>query len=242
VKVNKTTSDEAQLTLLPLQHYVQELRIKTRNTCNVYDRSSCTYIKRVESIRNTLVYIILPKISQNFKWYLAYIQKALASMKLVQFWTSHRPGMQSHDVQVLHNFIRIRHVFAICSFLRLYSPSKQILLLWKQNWICPFYLKLQRHDRHDCELLNSQIPGLPVEFRFFFIDTFVSLAVPTLQLRLTTNLFSNLDSKLKTNSQNLSIDQCRVLVLICSHILLRSCLAQIPIALCSAFGSDHYAH
>jgi hypothetical protein len=33
----------------------------------------------------------------------------------------------------------------------------------------------------------------------FFIDTFVSLAIPSLQLRLTTSLFSNLDSKLKTN-------------------------------------------
>jgi hypothetical protein len=77
---------------------------------------------------------------------------------------------------------------------------------------------------------------------FFFIDTFVSLAIPSLQLRLTTSLFSNLDSKLKTNSQCLSIDQCRALVLICSHILLRSCLAQIPLALCSAFSSDHYVH
>jgi hypothetical protein len=57
--------------------------------------------------------------------------------------------------------------------------------------------------------------------RFFFIDTFVSLASPSLQLRLATSLFSNLDSKLKTNSQYLSINQCRVLVLICSHILLR---------------------
>jgi hypothetical protein len=53
----------------------------------------------------------------------------------------------------------------------------------------------------------------------FFIDTFVSLAIPSLQLRLATSLFSNLDSKLKTNTQYLSIDQCRVLVLICSHIL-----------------------
>jgi hypothetical protein len=50
---------------------------------------------------------------------------------------------------------------------------------------------------------------------FFFIDTFMSLAIPSLQLRLTTSLFSNLDSKLKTNSQYLSIDQCRVLVFIC---------------------------
>jgi hypothetical protein len=79
-------------------------------------------------------------------------------------------------------------------------------------------------------------------FFIFFIDTFVSLAIPSLQLRLTTSLFSNLDSTLKTNNQYLSIDQCRVLVLICSHILLRSCLAQIPLALCSAFNSDHYAH
>jgi hypothetical protein len=77
---------------------------------------------------------------------------------------------------------------------------------------------------------------------FFFFYTFVYLAIPSLQLRLTTSLFSNLHSKLKANSQYLSIDQCRVLVLICSHILLRSCLAQIPLALCSAFSSDHYAH
>jgi hypothetical protein len=47
-----------------------------------------------------------------------------------------------------------------------------------------------------------------------FFNTFVSLAIPSLQLRLTTSLFSNLDSKLKTNSQYLSIDQCRALVLI----------------------------
>jgi hypothetical protein len=44
------------------------------------------------------------------------------------------------------------------------------------------------------------------------IDTFVPLAIPSLQLRLTTTLFSNLDSKLKTNHQYLSIDQCRVLM------------------------------
>jgi hypothetical protein len=49
----------------------------------------------------------------------------------------------------------------------------------------------------------------------FFIDIFVSLAIPSLQLRLTTNLFSNLDSILKTNTQYLSIVQCRVLVLLC---------------------------
>jgi hypothetical protein len=78
--------------------------------------------------------------------------------------------------------------------------------------------------------------------RYDFFDTFVSLAISSLQLRLTTSLFSNLDSKLRTNSQYLAMDQCRALVLICSHILLRSCLAQIPLALCSAFSSDHYAH
>jgi hypothetical protein len=55
----------------------------------------------------------------------------------------------------------------------------------------------------------------------FFIDTFVSLAIHSLQLRLTTSLFSNLDSKPKTNSQYLSIDQCRVLVLRCK--VLRKC-------------------
>jgi hypothetical protein len=81
-----------------------------------------------------------------------------------------------------------------------------------------------------------------VSFLYIFFYTCVCLAIPSLQLRLTTSLFSNLDSKLKTNSQYLSIDQCRVLVLICSHILLRSCLAQIPLALCSALSSDHYAH
>jgi hypothetical protein len=75
-----------------------------------------------------------------------------------------------------------------------------------------------------------------------FFDAFVPLAIASLQLRLTTTLFSNLDSALKTNTQHLSIVQCRVLVLICSHILLRSCLAQIPLALCSAFNLDHYAH
>jgi hypothetical protein len=80
------------------------------------------------------------------------------------------------------------------------------------------------------------------EMNFFLIDTYVSLASPSLQLRLTTSLFSNLDSTLKTNTQYLGIVQCRVLVLICSHILLRSCLAQIPLALCFALNSDHYAH
>jgi hypothetical protein len=54
-----------------------------------------------------------------------------------------------------------------------------------------------------------------------FFMTPLYLLIPSLQLRLITSLFSNLDSKLKTNSQYLSIDQCRVLVLICSHILLR---------------------
>jgi hypothetical protein len=82
----------------------------------------------------------------------------------------------------------------------------------------------------------------PIDLFIFVVDTFVSLAIHSLQRRLTTSLFSNLDSKLKTNSQYLSIDQCRVIVLICSHILLRSSLAQIPLALCSAFSSDHYAH
>jgi hypothetical protein len=77
---------------------------------------------------------------------------------------------------------------------------------------------------------------------FSYIATFVSLVIPSLQLRLATSLFSNLDSKLKANSQYPSIDQCRVLVLICSHVLPRSCLAQIPPALCSALNSDHYAH
>jgi hypothetical protein len=52
-----------------------------------------------------------------------------------------------------------------------------------------------------------------VEGLHFFIDAFVSLAIPSLQLRLTTSLFSNLDSTLKTNTQYLSIVQCHVLVL-----------------------------
>jgi hypothetical protein len=73
----------------------------------------------------------------------------------------------------------------------------------------------------------------------FFI---VSFAIPSLQLRLTTSFFSNLDSTLRTNIQYLSIVQCRDLVLVCSHILLSSCLAQILLTLCSAFNSDHYAH
>jgi hypothetical protein len=88
-----------------------------------------------------------------------------------------------------------------------------------------------------CEL-SSSITFRQHYIYIFFLLTSLCLAIPSLQLRLTTNLFSNLDSKLKTNTQYLSIDQCRVLVLICSHIL----LAQIPLALCSAFSSDHYAH
>jgi hypothetical protein len=93
------------------------------------------------------------------------------------------------------------------------------------------------------ECYSAHWNGLQAKYVFFFIiDTFVSLAIPSLQLGLTTSLFYNLDSKLKTNSQYLSIDQCRVLVLICSHTILRSCLAQIPLALCSAFNTDHYAH
>jgi hypothetical protein len=77
----------------------------------------------------------------------------------------------------------------------------------------------------NCKGRNRSVGGRVIFL--FFIDTFVSLAIHSLQLRLTTSLFSNLDSKLKTNSQYVSIDQCRVLVLVCSHILLRSCLAQI---------------
>jgi hypothetical protein len=71
--------------------------------------------------------------------------------------------------------------------------------------------------------LTIHLQLLPVvnNYLFFLIDTFVSFAIPSLQLRLTTSLLSNLDSTLKTNTQYLSIVQCRVLVLICSHILLR---------------------
>jgi hypothetical protein len=72
--------------------------------------------------------------------------------------------------------------------------------------------------------------------QFFFIDTFVSLAIPSLQLRLTTSLFSNLDSKLKTNSQYLSIDQCRVQVLICLHGQIAQAL-QLPLP-CTKLATD----
>jgi hypothetical protein len=95
---------------------------------------------------------------------------------------------------------------------------------------------------HTAILSCYRILSSRISFFIIIIDTFVSLAIPSLQLRLTTSLFSNLDSRLKTNTQYLSIDQCRALVLICSHILLRSCLAQIPLTLCSAFSSYHYAH
>jgi hypothetical protein len=95
-------------------------------------------------------------------------------------------------------------------FLSVLSPNVYFRLFWSAIW------------RSSYRMNKNYI--------FFFIDTFVSLAIPSLQLRLTTSLLSNLDSTLKTNTQYLSIDQCRVLVLICSHILLR-CLAQIPLAL-----------
>jgi ABC-type microcin C transport system permease subunit YejE len=66
-------------------------------------------------------------------------------------------------------------------------------------------------------------------FPFFIIiiiiNTLVSLPIPGLQLRLTTSSFSNLDSTLKANTQYLSIEQCRVLVLICSHVLPRTLLS-----------------
>jgi hypothetical protein len=54
---------------------------------------------------------------------------------------------------------------------------------------------------------------------FFFTVTFVSFVIPSLQLWLTTSLFYNLDSTLKTNSQYLSIVQCRVLVMDCTPCL-----------------------
>jgi hypothetical protein len=78
-------------------------------------------------------------------------------------------------------------------------------------------------------LVSSPLCGLfrclPIKMSSFFFNWhLVSLAIPSLQLRLTTSLFSNLDSTLKTNTQYLRIVQCRVLVLICSHILLRFCL------------------
>jgi hypothetical protein len=99
-----------------------------------------------------------------------------------------------------------------------------------------------RHGNEDSDVVEGlhlcQARGLMFSKRveiIFFIDTFVPLAIPSLQLRLTTSLFSNLDSTLKTNTQYLSIVQCRVLP-ICSHILLCSCLAQIPLTLYSAFA------
>jgi hypothetical protein len=115
--------------------------------------------------------------------------------------------------------------------------------LFSSNFFLIAFVTTEDFNHLERDMENKFCPAIfayKVTFprNFFFIDTFVSLAIPSLQLRLTTNLFSNLDSTLKTNTQYLSIDQCRVLVLICSHIL----LAQIPLALSSAFNSDHYAH
>jgi hypothetical protein len=100
----------------------------------------------------------------------------------------------------------------------------------------------QLSDSHNILNCFSQLLNVHNAGDVFFIDTLVSLAIPSLQHKLTTSLFSNLDSTPKTNIQYLIIVQCRVLGLICSHILLRSSLVQIRLALCSAFNSDHYAH
>jgi hypothetical protein len=69
--------------------------------------------------------------------------------------------------------------------------------------------------RYSLPLLNirktaSEILDRDIFIPHFFIDTHVSLAIPSLQLRLTTSLFANLDSKLKTNTQSLSIIQSMI--------------------------------
>jgi hypothetical protein len=123
----------------------------------------------------------------------------------------------------------VQETARMCALYKAYNGERA----WKDigdRLQAPYYRSRVDH----CKKIKSR--------KIFFINTFVSPAIPSLQLRLTTSLFSNLDSKPKTNSQYLSIYQYRVQVLICSHILLFYCLAQIPLALCSAFNSDHYAH
>jgi hypothetical protein len=53
-----------------------------------------------------------------------------------------------------------------------------------------------------CRNINFSEVVLLADF-FFNFDTFVSLAIPSLQLRPTTSFFPNLDSTLKTNTQYL---------------------------------------
>jgi hypothetical protein len=83
-------------------------------------------------------------------------------------------------------------------------------------------------DQHDYSCLKAFFTWLRFGYEtvpFYFL------------LRITTSLFSNLHSKLKNNNQYLSIDQCRVLVLICSALL--SCANSTST---NALSSDHYAH
>jgi hypothetical protein len=118
---------------------------------------------------------------------------------------------------------------------QLASPRSSICSFRKQGYFSQTGKLLKENSTFRTEPYNRPLVDNPdcdgSRINLFFIDTFVSLANPSLQLRLTTSLFSNLDSALKTNSQYLSIVQCRVLVFICSHILPRSCLAQIPLVL-----------
>jgi hypothetical protein len=78
-----------------------------------------------------------------------------------------------------------------------YTPETFCLLMFRK------WLGISRIPE---QLLDPQDRRLKLETnRILSIDTFVSLAIPSLQLRLTTSLFSNLDSKLKTNILYFSI-------------------------------------
>jgi hypothetical protein len=65
------------------------------------------------------------------------------------------------------------------------------------------YVMLQQKNKYSVQAVH------PFTFHwiyvFFIIDTFVSLAIPSLQRRLTTSLFLNLDSTLETKTQYLNI-------------------------------------
>jgi hypothetical protein len=91
-------------------------------------------------------------------------------------------------------------------YWRMIENSREFIYYWFVDYLAMILVS---------QFIYRKIIGFFFWIYIFFIDTFVSLAIPSLQLRLTTSLFSSLDSKLKTNSQYLSIDQCRVLVLIC---------------------------